>query len=140
MKLTKEQIEFLDKVCTGEWTLNFNGEVDVGGGVFMQGMNLTEIPVKFGKVEGQFYCVNNNLTTLKNEPTLAKNLFSCHGNNLKEYFKNIKDEDFSYWYWDWWEILREYPFLINFTKNYVGKTTFKLFLDNIQQTKIYYKD
>jgi hypothetical protein len=140
MKLTEEQIEFLDMVCNGRkyWKLNSNGEVDVDGGVFMQSMNLTEIPVKFGVVKGQFFCIDNNLTTLKNAPTLVvNNMFSCHGNNLKEYFKNIKDEDFSYWWWDWWDILKEYPFMINFTKKYLGKETFTLVLNRIPQTKIY---
>jgi len=70
MELTKEQIDFLDKVCDGReyWGLNPNGEVDVDGAVDMSGMQLTEIPVKFGRVNGNFHCYYNNLTTLKNCP------------------------------------------------------------------------
>jgi hypothetical protein len=81
MQLTKEQIEFLDKVCYRMWTLNENGEVDVEGSVNMNSMDLTEIPVKFGRVEGSFYCYYNNLTTLKNCPDYVEgSLHFLHNN------------------------------------------------------------
>jgi hypothetical protein len=92
MELTKEQIEFLDRVC-GEWKLNSDGEVDVDGDVNMYDMNLKEIPVKFGRVEGDFNCYYNYLTTLKNCPDFVVGNFWCGDNILKEYFKNINEED-----------------------------------------------
>ena len=156
MELTKEQIEFLDNVCDGSWKLNSDGEVDVDGSVYMSYMNLPEIPVKFGRVSGSFYCYNNQLTTLKNSPTSVGdgyscsfnnltslefapkrvNGFFCHNNPLTNYFKNIKEEDFPHWdklYWS--PILKEYPFLINIGKKY--RFNLKYYLDKYPQTKIY---
>ena len=84
MKLTKEQIKFLDKVCFGrdKWKLNSNGEVDVDGSVSMSSMNLTEIPVKFGRVDGEFHCYVNNLTSLEGCSTSIGGNFYCHYNQL----------------------------------------------------------
>jgi hypothetical protein len=146
MKLTKEQIEFLDKVCMnkGEWKLNADGEVDVVGGVEVSNMNLTEIPVKFGKVTGFFDCSNNKLTTLKNCPDFVEGSFWCEKNKLTDYFKNIKEEDFKYWgSVQWSTLLKEYPFLINTMKPLFGDNNvdgLRHFLDTFPQTKLYYKD
>ena len=162
MELTKEQIEFLDRVCYGRkyWKLNSNGEVDVDGGVVMSGMNLTEIPVKFGSVKGgRFYCYNNQLTSLIGSPTsIEDGYFNCSSNQLTSlegcpisiddgwvyfyknpltnYFKNIKEEDFLHWdklYWG--DILRKYPFLINIAKKYIKDL--KWYLERFPQTKLY---
>jgi hypothetical protein len=144
MKLTKKQRGFLDEVCDGEWTLNENGEVDVDGTVDMRNMNLTEIPVKFGEVKGEFSCSYNNLTTLKNCPTSVPNGgFSFLGNSLNGYFQNTKEKDFPLWKCLYWgDVLEEYPFLINHCKKY---NTFKNinishFLDYYPLTKLYYRD
>ena len=141
MELTKEQIEFLDKVCVGKWTLNENGEVDVDGSVDMLSyMGFVEIPVKFGNVSGNFNCTSNNLTTLKNCPNYISGVaFYCSGNNLTEYFKSIKEEDFHHWgklRWGW--ILKDYPFLINICKNYVfNNEHLKFYLNTVPLTKLY---
>ena len=164
MELTKEQIEFLDRVCYGRkyCILNPDGEVDVDGGVDMGFMNLTEIPVKFGSVRGgSFVCSDNQLTSLKNSPTsVGGGLFCsrnklislegfpirvgwdlwCSSNPLTNYFKNIKEEDFPHWdklNWDW--MLKEYPFLINICKKYRTKNNLKGYLNYHPQTKIYLK-
>jgi hypothetical protein len=162
MQLTQEQIEFLDRVVErGDWTLNSNGGVDVDGDVDLSFMNLTEIPVKFGKVTGSFDCDENKLTTLKNVPDWVGGSFYCSDNkltslegcpdyvgedfycnynNLKVYFKNIKEEDFKHlkkvdWFW----VLEEYPFLINIAKNYVGKENFIKLIEGYPKTKLYLK-
>ena len=168
MELTKEQIKFLDEVVSGTWKLNSNGEVDVKGWVGMQGMNLTEIPVKFGSVWGDFNCSMNQLISLKNSPTSVGGNFYCYFNNLTSlegspssvgggwfdcsrnnltnktnltnYFKNTKEEDFPHWgKLNWNFVLQEYPFLINIGKKYLSKD-FKYYLDKYPQTKIYYED
>jgi hypothetical protein len=142
MKLTKEQIEFLNKVCYSRkhWNLNSNGEVDVEGYADMRGMNLTEIPVKFGRISGYFSCGGNNLTTLKNCPdSIGSGMgFYCYSNNLKDYFKNTKQEDFPHWdRLNWGDVLEEYPFLINIGKKYIDNDDLKDILEDVPQTKLY---
>lgn len=142
--LTKKQIKFLDKVCGKmAWTLNSNGEIDVDGDVYMENMNLTEIPVKFGIVCGNFICTNNKLTTLKNYPHTmgVTSFFHIYGNNLTEYFKSIKESDFTWWEkLDWLWILEEYPFLINIAKRYLSGDILDTILFRISQTKEFYVD
>ena len=141
MELTKEQIEFLDRVCIGKdnWKLNFDGEVDVDGSVDVRNMNLTEIPVKFGSVSGSFYCHSSCITTLKNIPNYIGGGFSFSlKGSLIDYLKNIKEEDFKFWHkllWD--DALKEYPFLINICKKYRTKNNLKEYLDAYPLTKIY---
>jgi len=162
MQLTQEQIEFLDKVVWGgrnNWTLNSDGKVDVNNWVIMSNMGLTEIPVKFGRISIQFNCAYNNLTTLKNCPDYVGKRFNCSNNNLttlddlpefigeiitiynnplKDYFKNIKESNFIYWgEFQWVEVLKEYPFLINITKNYVSKKNFIRLIEEYPKTKLY---
>jgi len=143
MKLTQEQKTFLNEVCFGrkigrKWKLNSDGKVDVEGSVDMKNKNLTEIPVKFGRVEGWFDCRFNYLTTLKNCPTYLGGIINCYDNNLKDYFKPIKEEDFKYWVnFNWLDILREYPFLINIMKNYIDIDALKYILDTYPQIKLY---
>ncbi len=73
-------------LSTGEsnWSINSKGEIDVNGNVYMDGMGLYEIPIKFGKVIGTFYCNKNNLTTLKNSPNYVEDDFKCSDNNLTD--------------------------------------------------------
>jgi hypothetical protein len=152
MELTEEQIKFLDVGCTNLYKLhsmneeilstwkvdNFKDEVDVNGSVAIQGMNLTELPVRFGVVEGIFNCSDNQLTTLKNCPTSVGEVFSFNNNPLTEYFKSIKEEDFPHWdklLWD--DVLSEYPFLVNIGKKYLGKGSLRFILNKHPLTKLY---
>jgi hypothetical protein len=83
MKITKEQKSFLDKLVNGVWSINPNtGLVDVNGNVSMSLMNLTKIPVKFGKVTGNFNCPDNQLTSLVGAPQSVGRDFYCHHNPL----------------------------------------------------------
>jgi hypothetical protein len=162
MELTKEQIEFLDKVCKRTWTLNSEGKVDVNGAVDMSTINLTEIPVKFGRVDGYFDCRENKLTTLKNCPVYVGGdfycshnkittleyfpdyielLFSIQGNDLKNYFKNLKEDDFKHWkkIKNWDIVIKEYPFMINIAKVYIDEGNLEYILNVYPITKLYLK-
>ena len=140
MQLTKEQIEFLDEVCYNRWTLNENGKVDVDGGVSINDMKLTEIPVKFGRVNGWFHCANNNLTTLKNCPDWLDGQINFYKNPLTNYFKSTKEEDFPHWdKLPWFVVLLEYPFLINSVKKYMNEEILKFYLNEYPLTKLYLK-
>jgi len=144
MQLTTEQIKFLDKVCRCRkyWTLNENGEVDVDGSVSMSGLGLTEIPIKFGEVEGLFSCHDNKLTTLNNLPRDCKGYIYCWGNDLTEYFKNIEVDDLPYEIWerlDFYNLIEEYPFLINIASVLFARSVVELYLNDSPQTKLYLK-
>ncbi len=143
MELTKEQIEFLDKFCKDKWALNSDGKVDVTKSIFINRMeHLTEIPVKFGRVSGYFNCASNNLTTLKNCPDVIdiKGVtFNFYNNNLTNYFKSIKEDDFPHWdklHYD--SVIREYPFLINILKKYFNsKNYLEHYITQYPLTKLY---
>jgi len=147
--LTEDQKVFLDAVCMYQsyhkqhlykkWELSPEGKVDVKGYVSMVGMNLTEIPVKFGAVSGFFHCENNKLTTLKNCPdSIGGNYFRFDGNQLSNYFKNLKDEDFPLWCrLDWYNVLSEYPFLFNIGLKYIPEYDKNLIFKIRPLTKLY---
>ena len=164
MQLTKEQKEFLDRVVGGgrkNWTLNSEGKVDVDGWVSIHNGDLTEIPVKFGRVTeffscsynkltslencpdyvgGDFSCSINHLTSLEFAPSEVGGEFSCYNNPLKNYFKNIKEEDFKLWgNLNWWITIHQYPRLITIAKNYVSKKTFINLIKQYPKTKLYLK-
>ncbi len=140
MKLTDDQMDFLDYVCQGnKWTLTPEGKVDVDGWVTIEEC-LGRIPVKFGRVNGSFECIDNGLTTLENCPDYTTDNFYCEYNNLTDYFKNIKEGDFLLWSkLNWKMVLKEYPFLINIGKKYINKRDFKWYLKINPQTKLYLK-
>jgi hypothetical protein len=83
MKITNKQKSFLDEVVIGKWSINPNtGLVDVNGNVSMSQMNLTKIPIKFGKVTGNFDCHDNELTSLVGAPQSVGDYFYCSSNKL----------------------------------------------------------
>jgi hypothetical protein len=126
-------------------------------------MKLTEIPVKFGNVNGWFNCENNKLTSMENFPNVIRygnlqmannnissfnhfplisrcgdTVMTITGNPLDDYLKNIKEEDFPYWkILNWYNTLKYYPFLINIGKNYFDRERLKYYLNEFPQTKIY---
>ena len=66
------------------YTVNPDGTVDVKGSVNLSHKNLNRLPLKFGKVSGNFYCYNNQLTTLEGCPTSVGGGFYCSRNPLPE--------------------------------------------------------
>jgi len=64
------------------YTINDDGSIDVNGGVSLEIRDLTEIPLKFGKVSGHFNCGRNNLTSLEGCPKSVGGVFDCHDNDL----------------------------------------------------------
>ena len=60
-----------------------DGTLDVFKNVNLEQKNLTELPFKFGKVDGDFWCQNNNLKSLKGCPKIINGDFYCYHNNLK---------------------------------------------------------
>ncbi len=82
--LTQEQIEWLDQCTDGTWQLNSRtGLVYVNGSFDSGEQGLSDLRgVRFGKVEGNFDCENNQLTTLEGAPQKVEGDFSCSNNRL----------------------------------------------------------
>jgi hypothetical protein len=66
----------------GTYTINPDGSYDVEGDVDLSDRDLTELPIKFNKVSGYFYCYNNKLTSLKGCPKIVGGDFNCYNNQL----------------------------------------------------------
>ena len=64
------------------YTINPDGSIDVDGGVDLYGKELTELPLRFNRVDGYFHCGGNKLTSLKGSPRWVGGIFSCSYNNL----------------------------------------------------------
>jgi hypothetical protein len=81
----KESKEDIDLICKKfgikNYTIN-EDSVDVDGNVHLHEKRLTKLPLKFGKVSGNFYCSFNELKSLSGAPLSVGGHFSCHGNKL----------------------------------------------------------
>jgi hypothetical protein len=81
-----ESFEDIDSICKRynitNYTINSDGLVDVDGGVNLYNRGLTKLPLKFGKVTGNFDCSRNQLTTLEGAPNYVGGSFNCSYNQL----------------------------------------------------------
>jgi hypothetical protein len=88
-----ESFEDIDSICKKfgitNYTINSDGTVDVNGDVDLRWHNmvvsskgLTKLPLKFGKVTGDFYCNDNQLITLEGSPREVTGNFNCNYNKL----------------------------------------------------------
>jgi hypothetical protein len=80
-------VDYIEKVCSDynikNWRINKNNLVDVDGDVCLSKMGITNIPIKFGKVEGNFNCSFNKLESLFGAPGEVGGDFDCSANKLK---------------------------------------------------------
>jgi hypothetical protein len=77
--------EFCQKYLKNvNYTINNDGTIDVDGRVDLYDRlgNMTKLPVKFGKVFGDFDCGFNKLTTLESCPNYVGGYFSCDENKI----------------------------------------------------------
>ena len=72
-----------DLIQSGKARRNSDGTVDVEGDVDLIKMNLTELPVRFGRVSGDFDCSGNNLKSLEWCPEYVGGYFWCSSNKLE---------------------------------------------------------
>lgn len=86
-----ESKEDIDSICKKynirNYTINENGAVDVDGNVdlYSNGLNrpeLKELPLRFGKVSGDFSCTIHKLTNLSGAPREVGGYFACSNNQL----------------------------------------------------------
>ena len=71
-----------DKLKIDNYTINPDGSINVDGDVVIL-IYINELPIKFNKVSGNFYCSYNNLSTLKNFPNEVGGETFLYGNPLK---------------------------------------------------------
>jgi len=82
-ELTPEQEAFLNEYTKGTWTYNpATGLVDVKGDFNCSERQKGFEGVKFGKVDGNFSCWRNRLTSLEGAPQEVSGHFSCSYNRL----------------------------------------------------------
>jgi len=76
----------IDAICREyritNYTVNPDRTVDVDGDVDLSDMGLDKLPLKFGYVSGDFYCGNNELTSLEGAPRKVGGNFYCFNNKL----------------------------------------------------------
>ena len=76
----------IDTICEKynikNYTINSDNSVDVDGDVYLWYKKLKSIPLNFNIVNGYFACSDNNLTSLKGCPVRVGNEFYCYNNQL----------------------------------------------------------
>ena len=81
--MSEEEIhKICDKLKIDNYTINPDGSIDVEGEVVIL-IFINELPIKFNKVNGDFYCSYNNLSDLKNFPNEVGGKTFLYGNPLK---------------------------------------------------------
>ncbi len=82
--LTPEQIKWLDTWTSGNWFRKpETGLVDIEGDFRVHRQDLTDFKgVRFGKVDGNFDCSYNRITSLDGAPQEVGNNFHCYDNQL----------------------------------------------------------
>ena len=64
------------------YTINSDGSIDVDGDVDLTYYNLTKLPLKFNRVSGNFWCNDNQLTSLEGCPKEVSKTLYCYNNRL----------------------------------------------------------
>jgi hypothetical protein len=81
-----ENFEDIHAICKRYRIINYNinidGSVDVEDNVDLSYLSITKLPLKFGRVKGDFYCNDNQLTSLEGAPRHVNGNFSCVENQL----------------------------------------------------------
>ena len=81
-----EMIDWVTPICKKYniigWSISDNGLVDVDGSVYLSLSNLNRLPLKFGKVTGNFDCGDCHLTILEGAPQEVVRNFRAYKNNL----------------------------------------------------------
>ena len=98
-KLTKRQIEFLDRYTEGKWTLNpSTGLVDVDGHFNCINKKITDFTgVRFGRVTGDFDFRQNKITSMDGVPKEVGRHFICYDNNLTSLKGSPEEVGGSFW-------------------------------------------
>jgi hypothetical protein len=84
--ITQEEKNKIDALCKEyyieNYTINADGSIDVDGDVDIRNHGLKTLPLKFGKVTGEFDCSANILSSLVGCPREVGGDFFCNSNQL----------------------------------------------------------
>lgn len=84
--ITKEEKDKIDLICKEynikKYTINSDGAIDVAGDVTLTNKHLFELPLRFNKVSGSFYCMFNELSNLKGSPSIVGGNYDVSCNRL----------------------------------------------------------
>jgi hypothetical protein len=72
-----------EKYNIKNYTINYDLSIDVDDVVDLYAKGLTKLPLKFNKVNGDFYCSHNQLTSLEGAPNKVNGDFYCSFNQLR---------------------------------------------------------
>jgi len=97
--MSKDIEKLLDKYQIKNYTIN-EDTVDVDGDVFLFSEDLDKLPIKFGKVTGNFLCWNNKLKNLYGAPKYVGKSFACFSNLLESLEGGPEYVGDSYWCYD----------------------------------------
>lgn len=73
-----------------------DGSINVNGAVDLSYLKLKKLPLKFNKINGDFNCSDNQLTSLEGAPKEITGDFYCNSNDLNDlsYIPNLIHGDF----------------------------------------------
>ena len=69
----------------GQYHIHDNGEVDTTGDTSFRSLEITRLPVQFGKVDGKFDCSQTSLKTLEGCPRIVNSYFECEFTNITSF-------------------------------------------------------
>ena len=77
-----------DRYDITNYTINDDGSIDVNGNVNLFNTNISELPISFNKVSGDFSCESSRLTDLKGSPEKIGGYFHCGYNESQRSLAN----------------------------------------------------
>jgi hypothetical protein len=90
-------IDDIDSICSEykitNYTINEDGTIDVNGDVNLSYKGLTELPLEFRNVTGNFSCHSNLLTSLEGCPKSVGGDFYCDNNPCYPIYEEWIDTD-----------------------------------------------
>jgi hypothetical protein len=79
----EEVIQVCNRYGIGNYTINDDLSIDVGGSVYLNIQDLKYLPLRFNYVSGGFFCRENILVSLEGSPLTVGGNFGCGYNELK---------------------------------------------------------
>lgn len=93
----KDIKKWLDEMGIDDYTINNDFTVDVKGLVDLSNLDITEIPIQFGKVTGSFHCTHTKLTSLKGCPDIVGGGFYSSNTDITSLEYGPSEVGSDYW-------------------------------------------